>query len=58
MNSPGRPPGSGKGTQARFICRATLVASPAEGLRTEKASGSPLGRQIRDFIDNGLLVPD
>ena len=54
------PPGSGKGTQAQRICEAFDLIHLASGdiLRTEKASGSPLGRQIRDFIDNGLLVPD
>jgi adenylate kinase len=54
------PPGSGKGTQAQRICEAFDLVHLASGdiLRAEKASGSPLGRQIRDFIDNGLLVPD
>ncbi len=54
------PPGSGKGTQAQRICEAFDLVHLASGdiLRAEKASGSPLGNQIRDFIDNGLLVPD
>ena len=54
------PPGSGKGTQAQRICEAFDLVHLASGdiLRGEKASGSPLGKQIRDFIDNGLLVPD
>jgi len=54
------PPGSGKGTQAERICAAFDLVHLASGdiLRSEKASGSPLGKQIRDFIDNGLLVPD
>lgn len=54
------PPGSGKGTQAQRICEAFGLAHLASGdiLRAEKASGTPIGRQIRDFIDNGLLVPD
>jgi len=54
------PPGSGKGTQAQRICEAFDLVHLASGdiLRAEKASGSPLGKQIRDFIDNGLLVPD
>ncbi len=54
------PPGSGKGTQAQRICEAFDLVHLASGdiLRTEKATGSPLGRQIRDFIDNGMLVPD
>jgi adenylate kinase len=54
------PPGSGKGTQAQRICEAFDLVHLASGdiLRAEKASGSAMGRQIRDFIDNGLLVPD
>lgn len=54
------PPGSGKGTQAQRICAAFDLAHLASGdlLRAEKASDSALGRQIRDYIDNGLLVPD
>ncbi len=54
------PPGSGKGTQAQRICETFSLTHLASGdiLRFEKASGSALGRQIRDFIDNGLLVPD
>jgi adenylate kinase len=54
------PPGSGKGTQAQRICETFGLVHLASGdiLRTEKATGSPLGKKIRDFIDNGLLVPD
>src|ERR1041384_8634841 len=54
------PPGSGKGTQAQRICQAFDLTHLASGdiLRAEKSAGSPLGKKIRDFIDNGLLVPD
>ncbi len=54
------PPGSGKGTQAARICEAFGLIHMASGdiLRSEKLSNSPMGRRIRDFIDNGLLVPD
>src|SRR5947199_10801045 len=54
------PPGSGKGTQAQRICETFDLVHLASGdiLRAEKASGSPLGKKIRDFIDNGMLVPD
>ncbi|HVX87059.1 MAG TPA: adenylate kinase [Phycisphaerae bacterium] len=54
------PPGSGKGTQAQRICENFGLTHLASGdiLRAEKASGSAMGKQIRDFIDNGLLVPD
>lgn len=54
------PPGSGKGTQAQRICETFNLTHLASGdiLRGERASGSALGQQVRDFIDNGLLVPD
>jgi adenylate kinase len=54
------PPGSGKGTQAAHICESFDLVHLASGdiLRAEKASGSPLGQKIREFIDNGMLVPD
>jgi len=54
------PPGSGKGTQAQRICEAFGLVHLASGdiLRAVKASGSPLGQKLREFIDNGLLVPD
>ncbi len=54
------PPGSGKGTQAARICEAFGITHMSSGdiLRSEKLSGSAMGRKIRDFIDNGLLVPD
>jgi adenylate kinase len=54
------PPGSGKGTQAQRICETFDLTHLASGdmLRSEKASGSALGTQVRDFIDNGRLVPD
>ena len=53
-------PGSGKGTiceklvgdfDYRLICAGDL-------LRNEKASGSKLGNQIAEIIDDGNLVPD
>jgi adenylate kinase len=54
------PPGSGKGTQAQRICGAFNLVHLASGdiLRMEKMSQSPLGQQIRGYIDNGVLVPD
>ena len=54
------PPGSGKGTQAQRICEAFDLVHLASGdiLRAEKSAGSVIGKKIRDFIDNGLLVPD
>jgi len=54
------PPGSGKGTQAARICEAFKLVHMSSGdiLRAEKISGSVNGRKIRDFMANGMLVPD
>jgi len=54
------PPGSGKGTQATRICDTFGLVHLSSGdiLRTEKMSGTAAGQKVRDFIDNGLLVPD
>ena len=54
------PPGSGKGTQGRFILeRYGLTAiSTGEILRNEIASGTPLGKKAQTYIDKGNLVPD
>ena len=54
------PPGAGKGTQAARICHEFNLVHLSSGdlLRGEKMTGSALGLRIRDFIDNGLLVPD
>lgn len=54
------PPGSGKGTQARFLedrfkaCRL----SAGDILRTEVSEKTPLGREAGAFIAKGQLVPD
>lgn len=54
------PPGAGKGTQASRICNVfnLLHLSSGDILRAEKMAGTLIGRKVRDFIDNGLLVPD
>lgn len=54
------PPGAGKGTQASRICQTFDLVHLSSGdiLRSEKMAGTALGLRIRDFIDNGLLVPD
>jgi len=54
------PPGSGKGTQASKMCEAYNLVHMSSGdiLRMEKMSGSAKGQRIKNFIDNGLLVPD
>jgi adenylate kinase len=54
------PPGAGKGTQARELAREWGVPQIATGdmLREAVTAGTPLGRQAKDFMDRGALVPD
>lgn len=54
------PPGAGKGTQARELAGQWGVPQVATGdmLREAAAAGTPLGRQARDYMDRGALVPD
>ena len=54
------PPGAGKGTQARELAREWGVPQIATGdmLREAVAAQTPLGRQAKDYMDRGALVPD
>ncbi len=54
------PPGAGKGTQSqKLIDKYNLVhLSTGDILRSEIASGTKLGMQAKELMDNGLLVPD
>lgn len=54
------PPGAGKGTQAqRIASRHDLPAlSSGDILREEVKAGSEVGRQARQYMDAGTLVPD
>ncbi|HKF76192.1 MAG TPA: adenylate kinase [Candidatus Dormibacteraeota bacterium] len=54
------PPGSGKGTQAGFLVRHFGIPQVSTGdlFRSEIEAGTPLGEQVRTYLDNGDLVPD
>ncbi len=54
------PPGSGKGTQAtKLKDEFNLIhISTGDLLRGEIQKGSPLGLEAKNFMDQGLLVPD
>jgi adenylate kinase len=54
------PQGSGKGTQAKRIADAFGLAHIATGdmLRGAIAAETPLGREVKPFVDRGALVPD
>lgn len=54
------PPGAGKGTQAQNVKRDFGVCQLATGdlLRSEIASGSDLGKQVKSVMESGALVED
>lgn len=54
------PPGAGKGTQAKLICEKLQIPqiSTGEILRNAIKEGTELGKQAKNFIDRGELVPD
>ena len=54
------PPGAGKGTQAARLSRERKMPHVSTGdiLREAMAVDSPLGRQAREFVERGELVPD
>lgn len=54
------PPGAGKGTQAAVVSEKLKIPAIATGAIFRAAIGkeSSLGRQVAQFVNSGLLVPD
>ncbi len=53
-------PGAGKGTQAEKICEAYNVPHISTGdiFRANIKNGTELGKKAKEYMDQGLLVPD
>ena len=53
-------PGAGKGTQAELLVQQLHIPSISTGnmLREAIAKGSDLGKQVKQYMDEGSLVPD
>ena len=53
-------PGAGKGTQAELLVQQLGIPSISTGnmLREAMANGFELGKQVKQYMENGLLVPD
>src|SRR5437868_5677034 len=54
------PPGAGKGTQAQLLCERLKLAHLATGglLRAAVAHNTPVGLQVKPYMERGALVPD
>ncbi len=54
------PPGAGKGTQGEALAHRYGVThiSSGELFREQIAAGTPLGEQVRQYLADGVLVPD
>jgi adenylate kinase len=54
------PPGSGKGTQAARLAARYGIPAIATGdiLRAQVEAGTPLGVQVKAYLDRGELAPD
>ena len=53
-------PGAGKGTQAELLVKKLSIPAISTGnmLREAMANGTELGKQAKQFMDEGSLVPD
>ena len=53
-------PGVGKGTQAELLVKALSIPAISTGnmLRDAMNHNTPLGEQVRQIMDSGMLVPD
>jgi adenylate kinase len=54
------PPGAGKGTQAQFIASHLSIPKISTGdiFRANVSGGTQLGREAKEYMDRGDLVPD
>jgi adenylate kinase len=54
------PPGAGKGTQAERIVERYGIPhiSTGDAFRLAMKQGTPLGLKAKEYVDQGLLVPD
>jgi adenylate kinase len=54
------PPGSGKGTQARLLDERLGLQAIGMGdiLRAAVRGGTPLGKQVKEYLHSGRLAPD
>lgn len=54
------PPGAGKGTQAERIVETFDIPhiSTGDAFRLAMKQGTPLGQKAKEYVDQGLLVPD
>lgn len=54
------PPGAGKGTQAEFLIQSfgLIHLSTGDLLRNQIAEGTKLGKEAKQYMDKGELVPD
>ena len=53
-------PGAGKGTQAELLTKKLSIPAISTGnmLREAIANGTDLGKEVKQYMDGGMLVPD